>query len=216
MRVSLLISGFGIAVALSGTTSPAADKRVEIGPRFILVTAGGEPANDMVAVGIYGEYRLRGDDWFVGGAIDQYSYDFERPWRAVGLQQDPDVEVIDATTDATVISGWIGKDYGRQDRRLRWFWTAGLGFSSPDADDVTGPTEGGGTFDLTTDPGSEIIVSASGGLRHRFGKRWSWQFALRADHHFADWEVVDRTSGNTGTIDDYTGLGAHLGFGIRF
>jgi len=216
MRVSRSLLVFGILIIVLATTLAAEEKRFEIGPRVIMVTAGGEPANDMISVGVYGEYRLAGGNWYVGGAIDQVSYDFERPWKFVGLQQDTTVDVIDASTDATVLSGWIGREYGRQERRLRFFWTAGLGVSSPDVEDVTGPVEGGGTFDITTDPGSEIIVSGTGGLRQRLGKRWSFQFALRADRHFADWKVVDRVSGNTGTVDDYTGLGANVAFGFRF
>lgn len=216
MRIPGLLSWAAIMMILSAAPSAAAEKRFEIGPRVVVVTAGGEPANDMISVGAYVEYRLGGGNWYVGGAIDQYSHDFERPWRAVGLQQDTTVDVIDASTDATVVSGWIGREYGRQDRRLRSFWTTGLGFSAPDTDDVSGPLEGGGMFDIATDSGSEIIVSATGGLRQRIGKRWSFQFALRADHHLADWKVVDRVSGNTGTIGGYTGLGADVAFGVRF
>jgi len=216
MCVSRSLLVFGILILALATTSKAEEKRFEIGSRVILVTAGGEPANDMISVGVYGEYRLAGGSWYVGGAIDQYSYDFERPWKFVGLQQDTTVDVIDAPTDATVFSGWIGRESGRQDRRLWFFWTAGLGIGSPDVEDVTGPVAGGGTFDITTGPGSEIIVSATGGLRQRVGKRWSFQFALRADHHFADWKVVDQISGSTGTVDDYTGLGANLSVGFRF
>ena len=216
MRASRLLFALAILMVLSATLSAADDQRGEAGLRGLIVTAGGEPANDMIGAGVYGEYFLRGGKWFVGGAIDQYEYDLERPWKFVGLQQDPAVAVIDGSTDATVLSGWVGRECRRNQSRLGWFWTAGVGFTSPDATDVTGPVEGGGTFDITTDPGTEIILSATGGLRQRIGKRWSFQFALRADHHIADWKLMDRMTGNTGTIDDYTGTGGHFAFGFRF
>jgi hypothetical protein len=170
----------------------------------------------MIAAGVYGEYRLSGDRWFVGAALDQYSYDFERPWMVLGLVQDPNVDVIDTSTDALQVSGWFGGECGAAEKRLHWVWTAGLGFSSPSADDVTGPLMGTGTFDITTDPGTEIILSATGGLRYRMGERWSLQFGVRVDHHLADWTVYDRVSDTTATISDYTGFGGNLGFGFRF
>ena len=31
-----------------------------------------------------------------------------------------------------------------------------------------------------------------------------------------DWTIVDRTSGLTGTVNDYTAVGAHVGLALRF
>jgi len=39
---------------------------------------------------------------------------------------------------------------------------------------------------------------------------------LKADHHIADWEVMDRVSGNRGTVDSYTAWGAYGGLTYRF
>ena len=71
---------------------------------------------------------------------------------------------------------------------------------------------GTGIFDITTDPGTEIVLSVTGGLRYRLGERWSVQLGLRADKHFADWTVYDRESDTIARVSDYTGLGAYLGF----
>ena len=35
-------------------------------------------------------------------------------------------------------------------------------------------------------------------------------------HYLADWKVVDRVSGPSNTIDDYTGTGIHIGIERSF
>ena len=207
-----------LVLALAATTlggvalAQAGDSRFEIGPRVMLVTAGGEPSNDLMGGGIFGRYRLS-DKWLVGVAVDSIGGDFELPNQLVGVTTP---EVYDAKMDLLIVSGWAEREYGKKDARLRWFWTAGLGFSSPDVTDVAGLTSDGGTFDITTDPGSEIVATVSGGLRRALGRRWAFEAALRLDHHFADWTVTDRDSGQTGTVSDYTAKGLHVAFTYRF
>ena len=206
----LSLAGFG-ALALEATAEPQpGDPRFEVGLRYAIVTAGGEPTNDMMAAGVYGLYRLR-PRWLIGIGLDSWTGDFERPYELVGLSS---TEEVDSTLDSLTVTGWVTREYGSSPR-LRWFWSAGLGFGSPDVDDVTGPLEGGGSFDIATDAGSEILVCASGGLRWNLG-RFRLEAAVRADHHVADWTIVDRTSGLTGTVDDYTAVGAHVGLALRF
>lgn len=207
--LTFLLTGFAVCDVR------AQEDRWEAGARFNVITAGGEPANDIMSAGLFGRYRLN-DRWLLGFAVDQAEFDFERPWRVLGLQQDPSVETIDATTVATVFSVWAEREHARAGKRLRWFWSGGLGFTSPDVDDVTGPLLGGGTFDITADAGSEFILAGTGGLRLPFARRWVFDFQVRLDHHFADWEVVDRVSTTTGTLDDYTGYGGSVSLSCRF
>lgn len=196
----------------SAARAQSAAQRWELGPRLLVLNAGGEPANDLMGAGAYGRYRLN-ERWLVGFAVDSITGDYERPYEIAGLSSP---EEIDSTIEALVTSGWIEREYGNPDGKLRWFWTAGLGFSSPDTDDITGPVSGGGTFDITTDAGSEVLVSVGGGLRRGLGRRWSFEAGVQADRHFADWKITDRVSGRTGTIDDYTTVGLHLGLAYRF
>ena len=59
--------------------------------------------------------------------------------------------------------------------------------------------------------------SASAGLYAcGFGERFLFEPALRLDQHFADWDVTDRVSGATASIDDYLLKGVHLAFAYRF
>lgn len=202
-----------MAGLMGSVAAPAVE--VEVGPRAMMSIAGGEPANDILNAGVYAKFRLR-ERWRIGAAIDFASYDFEGPAKLLGLRQDQSIGVIDAPTSATTVSAWIEQWLGNADSKWRWYWTGGLGFSSPDVDDVQGDLDGGGTFDITTDPGSETILSAGGGVRRVISKRWAFDLGLRADHHFADWAVMDRVSGNRATVDSYTAWGAYGGLTYRF
>ena len=42
------------------------------------------------------------------------------------------------------------------------------------------------------------------------------QLTLRAEQHFAAWELEDRISGATARHDDYSTYGGFLGIGYRF
>lgn len=206
-----------VIIAMAGlmgsVASPAIE--VEVGPRAMVSIAGGEPANDIMSAGVYAKFRLS-ERWRIGTAIDFAAYDFERPAKLVGLRQDESVGVIDADTSAMIVSTWVEQWFGGEDNKWRWFWTGGIGFSSPDVDDAMGPLEGGGTFNITTDPGTETILSVGGGVRRAISKRWAFDLGLKADHHIADWEVMDRVSGNRGTVDSYTAWGAYGGLTYRF
>jgi hypothetical protein len=211
------IALFSVLAVLFLAPVPAAraqsgGQRWELGPRIVVLNAGGEPANDLMGAGVYGRYRLS-DRWLVGFAVDSITGDYERPYEFLGLASP---EEIDSTIETLVFSSWIEREYGNPGGKLRWFWTAGLGFSSPDTDDITGPVMGGGRFDITTDAGSEVLVSAGAGLRRDLGRRRNVEVGVQADQHFADWKITDRVSRRTGTIDDYTTYGVHFGLAFRF
>lgn len=193
----------------------AEDWRFEVGPRANVLLGSGKPANDVLGFGVTGRYKLN-DGWFIGAAIDSYQYDFERPASVVGISQDPAPGVIDADAKFTAISGSIGRLYGETDRGFDWFWSLGAGFASPSVDDVSGPTDTGGTFDITFDVGNEIHLMGALGTSYNFSSRWSASFIARVEHHFMDILLTDRVSGNTAKIDSQTATGASLGFNYRF
>lgn len=205
---SILLSLLAAAPAVQAQP----DTRWELGPRAVVLNAGGEPANDLMGFGAALRWHLN-DQWRLGFAVDSITGDFERPYEFVGLSSP---EEIDSTVDALVFSAWIERETGGPERRLRWYWNLGLGFASPDVEDVAGPLAGGGTFDISTDAGTEVLVGAGAGLRLRFGAGWNGEIGVRLDQHFADWEISDRVSGRTGAIDDYTTAGLILGLNYRF
>ena len=197
------------------STAHADENRYEIGLRANVLLGDGVPANDILGLGVIGRYRLT-NGWFVGAAVDSYAYDYERPWLIVGLQQDPDIAVIDASADNTVVSGAIGRLYNETDHGFDWFWSLGIGFAFPSVNDVAGPTADGGTFDLTFDVGNEIHLMATVGSSYHFSKSWSASFAARLEHHFMDVTITDRVSGNTAKIDSQSPVGAYLSLNYRF
>lgn len=210
-RVSWLhVTALATLAALAfANPAPAQDQRFDLGLRGIITGADGEPANDIPGYGAFGHYRLN-DRWSLGVAVDRTEYDFEQPARVLGLQQDPDLPVIDAKAEATVVSAWLQRNFGP------WFLGAGLGFASVDVPDATGPLNGPGTFDVQTEVDTEILASLIAGFQWRLGKRWLLEFSLRGDQHFAEWIVTDRISGRTARIDDYRAFGGHIGAGFRF
>lgn len=209
----MILRLFLLCIFLAGATSiPATAADWEIGARATLVTAGGEPANDITGAGLYLRYPLSANSR-LGFALDYASGDFETPANILGLTT---VGVIDSTAEWTALSAWYEYLLGKPEDAWRWFVGAGLGVAFVEVKDVSGPLAGGGSFDITTDADDEILALFSAGLRRRFGARWSGEVALRVDHHFADWQMVDRVSGRSGEIDDYTAIGGYLGFSYRF
>lgn len=204
-----------LAFALLAGTSQSDESKFEVGFRANVLLGDGVPSNDILGLGVISRYRLS-DGWFIGAGLDLYEYDFERPWRIVGLEQDPAADVIDASADSTVFSGSLGRLYNETDHGFDWFWTLGLGYSSANVDDVSGPTDTGGTFDLTFDVGNEIHLMASVGTSYNFSSTWSTTFAARVEHHFMDVLITDRVSGNTAKVDSQSPKGAYLSLNYRF
>lgn len=206
-----------VCASLPGTTFGDEPSPWSFGLRAGMSTAGGVPSNDAMTYGLALRYRLS-QGQHVGLALEQMDFDFERPWKIAGVQQDTAVEPedIDAAASSSALSLFYERAYG--DRSTRWnpYWSVALAVASPDADPVTGPAVGGGTFDVHTDAGTEFIPGMRGGYLWTFGDAWSADFSASINHHIADWTVVDRQSGNTGKVDSYTHYGLQLGLVYRF
>lgn len=217
MRNICVVRYSAIVLALSCSSAFAEEvgSKYELGLRANVLLGDGVPANDILGYGVIGRYNLQ-NGWFIGAAIDSYEYDFEHPTTLVGIEQDQTVAVIDAPTDSTVISGSIGRLYNETNHGFDWFWTLGVGFSSPNVEDVAGPTDTGGTFDLTFDVGNEIHLMGALGTSYNFSESWSASFVARVEHHFMDIKITDRVSGNTGKIDSQSPIGAYLSLNYRF
>lgn len=196
-------------------TAQAQDAGFEVGFRLNAVGSDGEPTNDMLGAGVFGRFRLN-DRWRLGLALDHSpEFDVERPYEFIGLVGAASAGEVDASGTSTAFLAWIERVYERPGR-LEWFWGLGGGVATVDVDDVAGPLAGGGTYDITEEVGTEILATASAGLRFRLGARWALETALRLDQHFTDWTVTDRVSGRTGELDDYLIKGAHIGLAYRF
>jgi hypothetical protein len=208
----LRYAGCLLIAALWTLVAPAfaQDDRLEVGVRAILLASQGEPSNDMPGGGFAVRWHWK-DAWRIGAGVERFSFDYERPHRALGISQDPALKVIDGSNRATRVSGWIERRYER-DGAWVWFWTAGLGYASVSADDVSGPTGSGGSFDIVTNASDELQVLSSIGLKRPMGARWMLEGALHLEQHFSNYELQDRVSGATGKIGPHTPVGLSFGF----
>ena len=198
-----------------GRLADAAESHFDVGVRFDLSLADGEPANDIPAYGVAARWRPN-EHWAWGAALDVAEFDFEEPAKRLGLVQDPAVEPLDSKAESTELSLWFERTLGAPSARGHWYAGAGAGFVSLDVPSVSGPLAGGGRFEIETDGGNELVLSILGGRRIEWGERWALDLALHLDQHFADWTVVDRVSGRSASIDDYFTYGGTATLAIRF
>jgi len=204
-----------IAFSCSFAVAEDDESNFDIGLRGNVLLGDGVPANDILGFGVIARYKLN-NGWFIGAGLDSYAYDFEHPADLVGLRQDPDLPAIDASAENTVLNASIGHLYNETDRGFDWFWTLGIGFASPTVDDVSGPTDTGGTFDMTFDVSDEIHLMGTIGSSYNFSEKWSAGFAARIEHHFMDVLVTDTVTGNTFQIDSQSPLGAYISLNYKF
>lgn len=188
---------------------------LDIGVRPIAMSADGSPANDMLGGGVYGRLDLP-KNWKVGAAIDQFKFDFENSAKAVGLQQATTIGTIDNKVTSLTLSGWIERILVTERLPLELFLTGGIAFASLTADDAAGPLAGGGTFDVRIDDGIEYLLLFTAGARWKVHRHFGLEAVVRLDNHFGDWDIRDTVSGNTGKIETYFAIGAHLGVYYRF
>jgi hypothetical protein len=164
----------------------------------------GEPANDLPIAGHLFVRRRFHTDWAWRAWLEYAKGDFETPAKIVGLVQDPNVDDIDAGQTVWTLGVAAERTLVRFSGGCQLYASLGVAYSALEIDDVSGPLQGGGSFDITTDPGSEWLGTLGLGCRWPFAQRWSFEGLARLDLHVADWEVRDRTSGNQGAIDDYS------------
>jgi hypothetical protein len=211
---------FGSVIACLAATGEVAladdrERGFSAGALVTVSVANGEPANDIPGFGIQFRYALS-DRWALGATLLQSEYDFETPAQIAGITQSPAIEPVDALAESTMLQAWAERLFHPGGGATTWFVGAGLGAASVDVPDVSGAREDGGQFDVHTEVDTEIMLTAFAGVRRSFGDRWYGEFRAHANHHFADWQVEDRISGNTGAIDDYNSFGGHVAVGVRW
>ena len=189
--------------------------RFEIGARAGLLVGDGKPANDIGVTGLNLRWRL-GEQWSVQFGVQRHTFDAERPASWLGLDQDPDVETIDAKAKATAVSVGLRRDHGAAGSRWGWFWNLDLGAAKTKVPTVNGPLEGGGTFEIRTRAKREWVVGAGAGVRYQFSPGWAGEFGLQAEHHQANWRVTDAVSGRSGKVGAYQAGGLWLGLAAAF
>ena len=218
-KIIYRVAVFGVLMSLASTAysdeHESRDNDLELSLRTNVLLGDSLPANDILGIGVIGRYHLT-NGWFAGAAIDAYKYDYENAALFAGIVQDPNASEFDALASNTVVSGFIGRLYGKTDRGFDWFWSAGLGIGFPDIDDFSGLTLAGVEFDLAFDAQTEIHVMGSFGTTHHFTPTWAATFAARLEHHFMDVTSTDAVSGATSTLNSQSPFGAYISLDYRF
>lgn len=204
---------FCLSSPLSGSAADdSVIDRFHIGVKAGIQLADGEPANDIPTYSFFGRYRID-KQWLVGFGWDYSSFDFEEPAKILGLDTD---KIYDSTISQNVISVWAEREFAAGPDWVIPFVYGGLGIGIGSDDTVTGNLEGGGTFSVYSDAGTEIIPGIGVGVRFPVASHLFLETAVRFDYHFADWEVRDSVSGKTTTVDDYTTYGIYAAVVVSF
>ncbi len=213
MKNKISFSPFYIFMGLLGAFGPqtlqAQQGFTDFGMRGGVELGDGIPANDIISYGIYTHYQFS-NGFLLGLALDISGYDFEGPAQIVGVTQNLSLKTIDASAQATNITAWY------EQRGASWYWRAGLGVGIVDVDDVSGPVQGGGTFNIKTDASTEYLLLGGVGYRYKFNQNWGLDSYFGLNHHIADWKVRDTVSGRTGTVGGYTDYSIQLGIDYSF
>src|SRR5687767_6466973 len=200
-----------------GSSTAAHPGQFFIGVRGGVNAGSGEPTNDMPFWGVYGRYRVRGP-WLAGLAVESSTFDFEQPGNLIDVNP---VGVVDAELDSTTVTLW--GEYEFQPladdgfaRGIRPFAGVGVGFGFVGDDDVSGPTEGGGSFAFDVEGGTEIIPGLVVGLRFDVHENFVIELGARADYHLTEMKIADTVSGSSADVDDYETYGGYVGFQFRW
>jgi hypothetical protein len=206
-----------VAVGICGTDSVTwaqdlNDQKFAIGIRGGTFLGDGEPSNDLPMFGIYGRYNWS-EKWNMSLSLDYLSGDFERPYKLLGIDSTTE---LDSDMTNIIITIWGEREFSLKSQKLKPYIAGGIGIGLVDVDDLSGNVSGGGQFDIKTDGGIEFIPALAVGLRYLFGERWEAEIAGRYNYHIADWDVEDRISGKSDSLDNYSTYGFYLGLGFQF
>ena len=210
--IRLYRSIFILCAVLASNAVVADESNWDLGLRYSILVGQGEPANDMMAIGMFGHVAWR-DDWYFGFGVDQFEFDYEDPAKLVGL---PTSTVVDGSNEMTQVSGWLERRYGEESGKWSWFWTAGLGYGFVTTDDVEGTTSNGEPYRIVTDASYEFQLLASIGARYDLSQNWRIEMAALAQYHLTDYKLTDEVSGATASIGSQTPIGVTFGISYRF
>ena len=119
MKKFATISMFAVAPVLPAYAW-AADEAKDVGVRTGVVSASGEPANDILVSGLLGRFPI-GDNTYIGVGLDLASYDFEEPAKLPGLKQSG-AKAIDADASSTILQAWYEKRYDTSGGKWQLLW----------------------------------------------------------------------------------------------
>ena len=188
----------------------------ELGFQGNAMFGSGEPANDILGYGIFVKKQINQRAKVAGGIDIISGADFEDPALYLRIPTPAGTKPNDSKYDSTGLSVWYEQAFGSTINK-GFFWKAGAGVSNASASTVTGATASGGTYSITTDPGTEFLVLGGLGYTTPIGKSdFLFTGSLDAQYNIADWEVTDTISGTSKSLGSYFVYGVKLGISYRF
>ncbi len=200
-----------LSIASSDAVSNAG--RFDFGLRGGTTLGDGKPANDMITYGVFGRYHVNNRFSF-GVGVELLTFDFEEPApRVLGIATSA---TFDAGATSVLIEGAAEFNLLPADSLHELVVHGGVGCAAVSVDDLRGTTASGGTFDIDTNAGTELLFSIGAGYRFQLSQHWNLEALARYNHHLADWSVRDSVSGASATVNDYGTTSLLLGFSHRF
>ena len=193
----------------------AEDGRIEIGIRANAMHANSPLTDQIIGAGVMWRYHVR-QDWFVAFSLDTYEYDIEQPLALMGAVQAPDRIISPLQVRTIVFATALGQSRALRDTGFDWFWHAGIGLGIPNVPSASGVTQRGRAYDLHTQAGTEIHLSAALGTAYYFSPQWALIGAGRLEHQFIDLQISDKFSGETLTVESMSPIGVFVSLNYRF
>ena len=94
-------------IAIGCDAATAEDHGFDVGVRGVVIVGDGQPANDMIGYGAVGRWEFR-ESWHLGLAFDSVTFDYETPYRVLGIDS---VEEVDPSNEFTRINVLIERRY---------------------------------------------------------------------------------------------------------
>lgn len=207
----LAATGLVLLTLLPAASSCAEGSHVEIGARASAMHISQSVADEMVGVGLLWRYHVR-DDWFVVFSLDSYKYEIDDPLGLIGNPQSG----VGLPVRNAVFTTALGKNQQLGETRFDWFWHAGIGVGFASVSSKSGVDNSGEPYDLHTDAGTEIHMSAALGAAYHLSSRWTLVGASRVEHHFVDLQIDERESDTLYTVESLTPIGVFLSMNYRF
>lgn len=210
----LLATAAVIALFASGTASLADehDNLWELSLRGGIGLGDGDPYNDSEFAGLVLRRTLT-ERYRIGASLEYSKGDYENPAFDLGISTPV---VTDSLLRSVELHAFGESVWPISDSGFQFTASAGLGIGFVSADDITGATSGGGTFDITTDNATEFIPGVGVEIQYHFTESISAALGSTLRYHFTDMKSTDRVSGATYSVDDYFINRAYLGMSYHF
>lgn len=179
---------------------------------YLLFGSVGTRTGDVGGYGGFVRYHYN-DHWVQRVGVDFYRYDLETPIDATEINDTGD------PVDSLTIVWRFHTDLEYHFRPgMKWdpYFAGGVGYYSIHAPDIDGPTPGGGRYELEIDTPGTVGLMAAAGSDWRIGNALSLGLVAMFQQTFADYEVKEKISGETGTINPFAVVGVTAPLTVHF